>query len=94
VSTTPGVCSKIDLISAATAIRRAGIRSINFRDEGLQHGRSRRSFRHLDRRAESFRDRQQPLAHASGHLVALRRAFALRHEVHLQIGEVRSAPQK
>ena len=36
----------------------------------------------------------QPLAHASGHLVALRRAFALRHEVHLQIGEVRSAPQK
>ena len=26
--------------------------------------------------------------------MALRRAFALRHEVHLQIGEVRSAPQK
>jgi len=70
------------------------IRSVDFRDERLQHGWARRRLRHLDSRAELLRDRHQPLPHAASHIVALRRAFALRHEIHLQIGEVRSAPQK
>jgi hypothetical protein len=70
------------------------IRPIDFGDEGLQRGRPRRHFRHLDGRAELFRDRNQPFPHASGNIVALRRAFALRYEVHLQIGEAGSPSQK
>ena len=36
-------------------------------------------------RTELPGDRRQPLAHAPGHLVALRRAIAFRHEIDLQI---------
>src|SRR5262249_46062336 len=70
------------------------IRPIDLRDEGLLDRRTRWQFRHLDGRAKLLRERSQPLADAPGHFVALRRTFTLGHEVHLQIREAGSAPEK
>ena len=71
-----------------------GIGSVDFGHQRLQHGRSRRHLGHLQRGAERPGDRQQPVAHAPRHVVALRRPLAFRHEVHLQVGQVRRPAQK
>ena len=94
-STTPAVCSKIDLICAASADRRAAIRPVDLGDERLQHRRPGRHFGHLDRgaeaRARSATSRSRTRL-AMSWLCAL--ALVLRQQVHLQVGEVGAAAQE
>ncbi len=70
------------------------IRTVDFRDERLQHRRPRRHFRHLNRGVEPSRDRHEPIAHALGDVVALLAALVFRREIDLEVGEVRAAAEK
>ena len=88
-STTPAVCSNVDRTVCASASRRVGIGPVDLRDERLQHRRTRRHLDHLDRRAEASRERIEPGPQPFGDGVALLAAFVLRHERHLQVGEIR-----
>ena len=62
--------------------------SVDLRDQGREHGRSGRDFRHLDVHTGGQRDRLQHLAHPVGKGVRLVRAFVLVDEVDLDVGLV------
>ena len=67
---------------------------VHLGDQRLQHRRSGWHLRHLQRRAERPRDRQQPIADTAGHVVALLRSLPLGHQVHLQVRKVRGPAEK
>ena len=68
--------------------------SVHLGDQRLQHRRSWRHLRHLQRRAERPRDRQQPIADTARHVVALLGSLPLGHQVHLQVRKVRGPAEK
>ena len=68
-------------------------RPVDLGHQRLQHGRTGRHLGHLDARAKAIGDGQQALAHLLGDLVALQFAIVLAEQVHLDIGDVRSAAQ-
>ena len=59
-----------------------------------EHGRAGRNLGHLDARAVTFGDGDQPGAHFLGDLVALQVALVLVHQVDLKIAQFRAAAQE
>ena len=67
------------------------VRAVDFGHERLQHGRPGRHFGDGDARVVLGGDRGDARAHAFGDVVALRFALAFRHEVDLDVRDVRAA---
>src|SRR5947208_13180553 len=68
--------------------------SVNFCNEGFEHGRAGRNLGDFDARAETRGYGNQLLANALGDVVALETALRLPNKVHLDIGDIGAAPQE